>query len=138
MLHAYRLASSFSPYTLPHLWEYAQPYIDHLIQNARTFDRRVVQGYFADWHALAADNTSLSDTYYRSTPRFAHCCTWQEWLPEYRQLILAVQEVYEAHTARRTLRQLTETLGNPKECSCHLVSNPTFLTELFLTLSVPS
>ena len=97
MLHAYRLASPLSPYTIPQLWEYAQPYIDHLIRNARTFDRRVVQGYFEDWHALAADNTSLWDTYYRSTPRFAHLPTWHDWLAEYRQLIIEVQEIYEEH-----------------------------------------
>ena len=42
MLRAYRLVYDFSNFGPPQLWEWEQPYIDHLILNARTFGRRLV------------------------------------------------------------------------------------------------
>ena len=94
MLRAYRLVYPLSHHAPPQLWEYEQPYIDHLILNARTFERRVVQWWFADWVALARDNTRIWNTYYRPKPLYGHIETWQEWLDEYRQIILDVQVMY--------------------------------------------
>ena len=94
MIHAYRLVYPLSKHALPQLWEYEQPYIHHLILNAKTFGRFVVQWYFADWAAFDQDNSRIWDTYYRTKPLYAHIPTWQEWLPEYRQLIIEVQEIY--------------------------------------------
>ena len=33
--------------------------------------------------------------YYRPKPLYAHILTWQDWLPEYRQLMIEVQDMYE-------------------------------------------
>jgi hypothetical protein len=77
------------------LWEYEQPYIDNLILNARTFQRHVVQWYFQDWAALAQDNARIWETYYRTKPLYADVASWQEYLPEYRQLVIEVQEMWE-------------------------------------------
>jgi hypothetical protein len=68
-------------------WEYEQPYVDHLLLNARTFDRRIAQLDFEHWHALDRDNTHIWDTYYQPKPLYHSWKTWQEWLPAYRQLI---------------------------------------------------
>ena len=92
MIHAYRLVYPISEHAPPQLWEYKQPYIDNLLRNARTFDRWVVQWYFEDWKALDRDNTRIWNTYYRPKPLFDHLPTWQEWLPEYRQPIIEVQD----------------------------------------------
>ena len=97
MIHAYRLVYPISQHAHPQLWEYEQPYIDHLLLNARTFDRFVAQWYFEDWGALDRDNTRIWNTYYRPKPLFDHLPTWQEWLPEYRQLIIEVQAMVEEH-----------------------------------------
>ena len=105
MIHAYRLVYSISEHAPPQLWEYEQPYIDHLLRNARTFDRFVAQWYFEDWAALDRDNTRIWNTYYRPKPLFDHLPTWQEWLPEYRQLIIEVQEMVAEHIARGTWKR---------------------------------
>jgi len=105
MLHAYRLVYSIREHAPPQLWEYEQPYIDNLLRNARTFERWVVQWYFKDWAALDSDNTRIWNTYYRTKPLFDHLPTWQDWLPEYRQLIIEAQEIYEEHTARGTWKR---------------------------------
>ena len=70
--------------------------------NARTFERRIVQWWFADWAALDSDNTRIWNTYYRPKPLYAHLATWQEWLPEYRQRILDVQDMYDEHPEWRS------------------------------------
>ena len=77
-------------------------YIDNLLLNARTFDRWVVQWYFENWEALNRDNTRIWNSYYRTKPLFDHLPTWQDWLPEYRQLIIEVQGMVEEHTAQGT------------------------------------
>jgi hypothetical protein len=99
MLHAYRLVYPMSQHAPPQLWEYEQPYIGDLILNARTFDRRVAQRYFLTWEALVQENARIWETYYRSKPLFADVATWEDWLPEYRQLVIEVQEMYEEHRA---------------------------------------
>ncbi len=76
-----------------------QPYIGNLILNARTFDRRVVQEWFEDWVAFAQDNTRIWETYYRPKPLFADMASWDVWLPEYRQLVIDMQAIYEEHAA---------------------------------------
>jgi hypothetical protein len=78
----------------------------HLILNARTFERFVVQWYFVNWAALDQDNTRIWDTYYRPKPLFDHLPMWQDWMPEYRQLISEVQEIYEEHQVQGTWRRL--------------------------------
>jgi hypothetical protein len=105
MIHAYRLVYSISEHAPPQIWEFEQPYIDHLLLNARTFDRFVAQWYFKDWEALDCDNRRIWDTYYRPKPLFDHLPTWQEWLPEYRQLIIEVQNMVEEHTAQGTWKR---------------------------------
>src|SRR5262245_30045478 len=102
MIQAYRPVYPISEHAPPQLWEYEQPYIDHLLLNARTFGRRIVQWYFEDWAALDHDNTRIWHTYYRPKPLFDHRPTWQDWLPAYRQLIVEVQEMREAHPAQGT------------------------------------
>src|SRR5262245_18305935 len=102
MLHAYRLVYRLSEHAPPQLWEYEQPYIDNLVQNARTFARFVTPWYFEDWAAFDRDNTRIWETYYRPKLLFDHCPTWQDWLPEYRQLLSEVQTIVHAHTAQGT------------------------------------
>src|SRR5262249_16616208 len=80
MIRAYRLVYPISEHAPPQLWEYEQPFIDHLLRNARTFDRFVAQWYFDDWAALDRDNTRIWNTYYRPKPLFDHLPTWQDWL----------------------------------------------------------
>jgi hypothetical protein len=100
MLRAYRLIYLHSPYALPTLWEWEQPWIHQLIMHARSFKTtRVEQRYFRDWGALAAENSSIWEEHYRSRPLYDHIETWQQWLGEYRQTILEVRELYETHTA---------------------------------------
>ena len=95
MLHAYRLVYPDNPYALPYLWEYEQPYIDRLVLNARTFNWRVVQRYFRSWAALARANARLWRRCYLLSPLYAPYQTWERWFPEYRALIVEVQEMYE-------------------------------------------
>jgi hypothetical protein len=113
MLHAYRLVYPISEHAPPQLWEWEQPFINNLLLNARTFDRWVVQWYFESWEALDRDNTRIWDTYYRPKPLFDHLPTWQEWLPEYRQLIIEVQEMVEEHKAQGTWKRRPPRLGYP-------------------------
>jgi hypothetical protein len=101
---ALSLPNPISQHAPPQLWESEQPYIDHVLRNARTFERWVVQWYFEDWAALDRDNTRIWNTYYRPKPLFDHLPTWQDWLPEYRQLIIEVQEMVAEHTAQGTWR----------------------------------
>jgi hypothetical protein len=105
MIHAYRLVYPLSQHTSPQIWEYEQPSIDHLLLNTQTFDRCIDQSDFEDWEALDRDNTHIWETYYRPKPLYDSWETWQEWLPEYRQLILEVQDIYEEHKARGTWRR---------------------------------
>jgi hypothetical protein len=98
----YRLVYPISEHSPLQLWEFEQPYINNLIQNARTFNRLVAQWYFTDWAELDRDNTRIWETYYRPKPLFDHLPTWQDWLPEYRQLIIEVQEMVDEHTAQGT------------------------------------
>ena len=42
---------------------------------------------------------------YRTKPLYDHLPTWQDWLPEYRQLIIEVQEMVDEHTAQGTWRR---------------------------------
>ena len=105
MLPAYRLVYPLNQHGSPQLWEYEQPYIDNLIVNARTFQRFVVQCYFEDWAAFDRDNTRIWNIYYRPKPLFDHLPTWLEWLPEYRQLIIEVQEMVAEHTAQGTWKR---------------------------------
>ena len=59
MLRTYRLVYDFSNLGPPQLWEWEQPYIDHLVLNARTFGRRVVSWWFEDWDALDRDTIRI-------------------------------------------------------------------------------
>jgi hypothetical protein len=96
MLRAYRLIYLYSPYAPPTLWEWEQPWIHHLVVNARSFGTtRVTQRYFRDWNALACENVRIWEEHYRSRPLYGHIETWEKWMAEYRQLILDVQEIYD-------------------------------------------
>jgi hypothetical protein len=94
MLRAYRLLYPDSPHAPPHLWECEQPYIDHLIQNARTFGRQVVQRYFRNWEAYTQENARIWSHYYLSKPLSQHVGSWEAWLTEYRTLVIDVQAIY--------------------------------------------
>ena len=93
MLRAYLLVYPARPHAPQQLWEWQQPHVDHLVLNARTFSRRVVGWWFADWQALDQDNTRIWETYYRPKPAFDHLADWQAWLPEHRQVIVEVQAI---------------------------------------------
>ncbi len=95
MLRAYRLTYPFSEYGPPELWEWKQPFIDDLVLNARTFNRRIVQWYFENWNALDQENTRIWQTYYEPKLLSALYAGWQEMLAEHRQLIVEVQEIAE-------------------------------------------
>ncbi len=106
MIRAYRLIYLGSPYAPPELWEWAQPWIHHLIVNARSFrTTQVEQRYFRHWDALTRENTRIWEKHYRPSPLYDHIETWDKWLAEYRQVILDVQEIYEEHKARGTWRK---------------------------------
>jgi hypothetical protein len=61
VLRAYRLVYPDSPHTPPQLWEWEEPYIQMLIENAWTFNREAVERDFADWNALAEENQRIWD-----------------------------------------------------------------------------
>jgi hypothetical protein len=65
----------------------------------------VAQCYFQDWAALDRDNSRIWETYYRPKPLFDHLSSWQDWLHEYRQLIIEVQEMVDEHTAQGTWKR---------------------------------
>ena len=100
MLRACRLVYPFSPHAPPQLWEWQQPYIHHLVVNARTCGRQVAQRYFRDWAALARENARLWDVYYRPLPMYDHIATWEVWFRDYRALVVEVQAIAE-ETGRR-------------------------------------
>jgi hypothetical protein len=94
MLHAYRLLSLPSPHAPPTLWEWAQPWMHHLMMNAGSFHTAMVeQRYFQDWEALHSENARRWDVHSRSRPLYDHLETWDRGLAEYRQLILDLQEM---------------------------------------------
>jgi hypothetical protein len=98
MLRAYRLIYLQSPEAPPTLWEWRQPYIHHLIVNARSFHTtRVAQRYFRHSNALAEENARIWEAYYRTCPLYDDIATWRQWLGAYRQIILDVQDIYETH-----------------------------------------
>lgn len=98
MLRAYRLVYHQSPDAPPRLWEWQQPYIDHLIENARSFrTTHVVQRYFQDWEALARENARVWEAHYRPDPLYEHQEGWKTCLAEYRQILQDVQAICEAH-----------------------------------------
>jgi hypothetical protein len=102
MLRAYRLVYLDSPHAPPKLWEWQQPYIHHLVVSARSFrTARVEQRYFRDWHALARENARLWDGHTRLSPLYDYLESWEACLAAYRQLILEVQDIYEAHPGWR-------------------------------------
>lgn len=100
MLRAYRLVYPDSPHAPPQLWESAQPYIHHLIVNARTFNRCVVQRCFRDWDACACENATIWERHYRPRPLYQPWGTWDAWLEEYRSLVMDMQNIYEEHSGR--------------------------------------
>jgi hypothetical protein len=50
---------------------------------------------------LAKENVRLWDEHYRPSPLYGHLEGWEAGLAEYRQLILEVQDIYEAHPGWR-------------------------------------
>jgi hypothetical protein len=97
MLHAYRLVSPDDPPAPDPRWEWRQPSIGHLLWNARTFGRQVVQRSFATWDALDRKNTRLWETAYAPRVTYKPWPTWCAWLAEYRELLVNTREVYGAH-----------------------------------------
>jgi hypothetical protein len=101
MLHAYRLVDASTPDAQDSLWEWHQPWIDHLLWHARTFDRQIVQRYFATWQALDRANTQLWEIAYAPAARYAPWPTWQAWLIDYRELLVITRDMYEGHHGQR-------------------------------------
>jgi hypothetical protein len=66
-----------------------------IVLNAKTFNRRVVQWYFENWHALNKDNTRIWQTHYKPKPAHNHIANWQELLAEHRQVVAEVLEIAE-------------------------------------------
>jgi hypothetical protein len=105
MLRAYRLIYLDSPHAPPKLWEWEQPWIHHLIVNARSFNTtQVEQRYFQNGDDLARENTCIWEAHYRSCPLYDPIETWEEWMVEYRQLILDVQDIYDENPDWRSPR----------------------------------
>ena len=67
---AYRLVYPDSSHAPEMLWEWEEPYIQMLIENARTFHRKVVQRYFLTWDDLAQENQRIWETYYLPRPLY--------------------------------------------------------------------
>jgi hypothetical protein len=97
MLHAYRLLYLDSRDAPDSLWEWRQPWIDHLLWHAQTFGRQVVHRYFATWQLLDQANTRLWETSYAPAARYALWPTRHAWLVDYRELLVITREVYEGH-----------------------------------------
>jgi len=68
LLHAYRLLYRESLDAPDSLWEWHQPWIDHLLWHARTFRQQVVHRYFATWQFLDQANTRLWERTYAPAP----------------------------------------------------------------------
>jgi hypothetical protein len=91
LIHAYRLVYPDSPHAPEQLWEWEAPYVHALIQNARIFNREVVQRYFADWNAFATENQRIWETYYQPRPFYEPWESWLAWMAEYREIVRDVQ-----------------------------------------------
>ena len=100
MVRAYRLVYE-TPQPHPQLWEWEQPYIGHLLQNAETFSRRLDHNDFPTWEALAGENVRIWKTHYLSSPMYQPWETWEAWLAEYRALVIEVQAMAEEHQLSR-------------------------------------
>src|SRR6266487_177001 len=61
------------------LWEWEEPSIHLLIQNARTFRREVVQCSCAKWEELAQENQRIWDMHYLPRPLYEPWETWRAW-----------------------------------------------------------
>src|SRR3989454_3474346 len=99
-IHAYRLVYPDSPHAPEMLWEWEEPYIQLLIDNARTFQRTVVQRYFPTWDDLEQENRCIWETYYLPCPLYQLSETWRAWLDEYREIVRDVQDMMKEHSGR--------------------------------------
>jgi hypothetical protein len=97
-IHAYRLVYPDSPHAPEMLWEWEEPYIQMLIENARTFHREVVQRYFPTWDDLAQENQRIWETHYLPRPLYQLSETWRAWLDEYREIVRDVQDMIGEHS----------------------------------------
>jgi hypothetical protein len=84
MVHAYRLVSPPPPSAPDPLWEWQQPWIDHLLWHGRTFSRQVELWCFPSGDALDRANTRLWATVYAPRLQYEPWPTWQAWqgIPE--------------------------------------------------------
>jgi hypothetical protein len=82
------------------LWEWEEPYIQMLLENARTFHRKVVQRYFLTWDNLAQENQRIWETYDLPRPLYQLSETWRAWLDEYREIVRDVLDIYEERSRR--------------------------------------
>ena len=99
-IHAYRLVYPDSPHAPEMLWEWEEPHIQMIIQNAQTFHREVEEYDFSDREALAQENQQIWETYYLPRPLYEPWDTWRAWLAEYREIVHDVQDIYEEHSGR--------------------------------------
>ncbi len=100
LVHAYRLVYPPHASAPEQLWEWPQPWMDHLLWHARTFGRRVEHRDFVIWDTLDHENTRLWETTYAPHPLSALWPTWRGWREEQRALLVTMREVYEAHHGR--------------------------------------
>jgi hypothetical protein len=107
MVYAYRLVYPPNPSAPEQLWEWRQLYIDHLVWNAWTFGRQLMQRYFASWEALERENTHLWETGYRPARLLCVVDHLAAWLAEYRELLVITREVYEMHHSHSSLWPLS-------------------------------
>ena len=106
-IHAYRLVYADSPHAPEMLWEWEEPYIQMLIENARTFHRKVVQRYFFTWDDLAQENQRIWETQYLPRPLYQLSETWRAWLDEYRDIVREVQDMLGEHSGRMRKRSMS-------------------------------
>ena len=99
-IHTYQLVYPDSPHAPPLLWEWDEPYIQMLIENARIFQREVVQRCFPTWNDLAQENQRIWETYYLPRPLYQLSETWCAWLNEYREIVCDVQDMLKEHNSR--------------------------------------
>ncbi len=71
MLRAYGVLYAKRPNAPDQLWEWQQPWIDHLLWSAYTFGRQVMQRSCATWDVLDREHTRIWEIAYVPCARYA-------------------------------------------------------------------
>jgi hypothetical protein len=95
-IHASRLEYPDSSHAPERLWEWEKEHRARLLWHATTCGHELMHRYFLTWEALAQENQRIWEASYQPRPAYEPWDTWQAWMSEYRTLVAAVQDVYEA------------------------------------------